>query len=136
MTLIVHTARISSRDPDRLDITRASAGPDGIHFAPSWDILGPALAAMKRAARVARGGGDGVRQAEQIRASTWTRYAVDYRREMLESHREHFGAWRDLLARERVTLVCYCVDASRCHRTLLAGYLGRMGADVRGDVEQ
>lgn len=134
MTLIVHTARISSRDPDRFDITRASGGPLGTPFAPSWAILNPALAAMKRADRIARGGYDGPRQAEQIRASTWTRYAVDYRREMLASHCEHAPAWRDLLARERVVLVCYCTDATRCHRTLLAGYLGKMGAEVVGEV--
>lgn len=138
MSLIVHTSRISSRDPDRFDITRKSGGPLGTPFAPSWEILTPALAAMKRADRIARGGYEGPKQAEQIRATAWTRYAVEYRREMLRSHCEHAPAWRDLLARERVVLCCYCVEQPliplRCHRTLLAGYLGKMGAEVRGEL--
>jgi hypothetical protein len=43
--LTVYAARISSRDPDRLDITRKSGGPNGLPFAPSWNILRPVLAA-------------------------------------------------------------------------------------------
>lgn len=38
------------------------------------------------------------------------------------------------LARSRVVLVCYCTDPTRCHRSLLAGILGKLGADVRGEL--
>lgn len=34
---------------------------------------------------------------------------------------------------DAMTLVCYCTDAAHCHRTVLAGILGRLGADVRGE---
>lgn len=43
MSLIVYTSRISSRDPDRFDVTRKSGKEDGLAFAPSWAILRPAL---------------------------------------------------------------------------------------------
>ena len=46
MTLRVHTARVSYGGADRLDITRKSAPPEGIAFAPSWAILRPALDAL------------------------------------------------------------------------------------------
>ena len=49
MTLTVHTARISSRDPDRFDITRKSGGEAGRPFAPTWSILSPALEATRNA---------------------------------------------------------------------------------------
>lgn len=48
MTLAVHTARISYSGPDRLDVTRKSAGPEGLPFAPSWQILGPMLRGRRR----------------------------------------------------------------------------------------
>ena len=43
MTLHVHTARVSSGDPDRLDITRKSGDELGKTFAPSWRLLRPFL---------------------------------------------------------------------------------------------
>lgn len=131
MTLELWTSRISTRDPDAFNITRKSA-TDGIVFAPSWAILTPALEAMRRATRVGR---ENPKEATRIREVTWTRYAVDYRQEMRDSYAEHRAAWDALLARPRVVMVCYCVDAAHCHRLLLAGYLGRLGAAVRGELK-
>ena len=54
MSLIVHTARVSYGGADRLDVTRKSAGPEGIVFAPSWAILRPALDLLKCAETWAR----------------------------------------------------------------------------------
>src|SRR5579859_433043 len=34
---------------------------------------------------------------------------------------------------DEVTLVCVCTDATRCHRTVLAGLLGKMGGMVKGE---
>jgi hypothetical protein len=150
VTLTVHTARVSYGGADRLDVTRKSAGPDGIAFAPSWAILRPALDAlrcaevMRAAADVAPfSGADPVRYAEgaeamrraadAVRDSTWALYVEAYRSEMRESYRTQRAAWDALLARESVTLVCYCTDAARCHRTLLAGILAKLGATVAGE---
>lgn len=115
MTLCVHTARITYSDPDWLDVTRKSGD---LAFAPSWRILRPML------------------DAKRIGSSwvmLWPQYVEDYTREMRVSYRENRAAWDALLARDEVTLVCYCVDAAHCHRTVLAGILGRLGADVRGE---
>lgn len=52
---------------------------------------------------------------------------------MLASYRLNRVAWNELLAREVVTLVCFCTNPGTCHRRLLAGYLGQLGAVVCGE---
>lgn len=145
MSPLVYTARISTRDPDRFDITRKSGGAAGTPFAPSWNILRPALDARQEARRrreiadawppVAGSGARLVRlKADDIERRAWSAYVPAFEQEMRESYRRHPEAWRALLARVRVVLVCYCTDPERCHRTLLAGILGKLGADVRGEL--
>lgn len=151
MTLRVHTARVSYAGPDRLDITRKSAPPEGIAFAPSWSILRPALDALRcaesmRAAadvapfpdadpvRYAEGAEAMRRAAETVRDSTWALYREAYTAEMRESYRTRRAAWDALLARDEVTLCCYCTDPERCHRTLLSGILAKLGACNEGEV--
>ncbi len=149
MTLQVYTARISSRDPDRLDITRNSAGPEGIAFAPSWAILRPALDARREAERIAEMVGQASEEAtggrlsavdraaalDQLLAPSWEAYASAYLAEMRTSYRANRAAWDALLARSRVVLLCYCTDAAHCHRTLLAERCLRpLGVDVRGEA--
>jgi hypothetical protein len=122
--LVVWTARISSRDPDRFDVTRAGAwrwgqrsvdrrerDAPGHPFAPSIGLLGKAK----------RG------------EIAFAAYAPLYLAEMRKSYREHRAAWDALLARPRVVLACYEVDPRECHRSLLATILGNLGADVRGE---
>lgn len=118
MTLLIRTARVSYRGPDRLDVTRKSARFDGIAFAPSWGILEPALQARR----------DGRLD------EAWPGYVADYTTEMRRSYREQRGAWDALLERETVTLVCYCKQADRCHRTVLADILVKLGATYEGEV--
>lgn len=118
MSLDVFTARISSRDPDRFDITRKSGGAAGVIFAPSWAILRPALARMKS--------GD---------PGAWTDYVAAFLVEMRASYRRSRSSWHSLLARPRAVLVCYCTDPERCHRTLLArDILPKFGAKYRGEI--
>lgn len=146
MSVIVYTSRISCRDPDRFDITRKSGGVCGEIFAPSWRILRPALALRAHVDRlmaealaaVAAGDADEwgpAREAERIEEEMWAAYVPAYMAEMRESYRAFRGPWKALLARDRVVLVCYCVDALHCHRMLLAERCLRpMGADVRGEL--
>lgn len=152
MTLTVHTARVSYDGADRLDITRKSAGPEGIAFAPSWAILRPALdlldvtRSMRSASRAeelrsaSMVGPVASRQlatlrvgADALAESAWALYSAAYAAEMRESYRTQRAAWRALLARSEVTLCCYCTDPARCHRTLLAGILAKLGATVAGE---
>jgi hypothetical protein len=112
--LIVHTARLTYGGPDRFDVTRAGEHPDGVLFAPSWTILNE------------------FRRGRDL-ASAWAGYVPAYTDEMRRSYRENRAKWNALLARESVTLVCFCADPAHCHRTVLAGILGKLGATVAGE---
>lgn len=96
------------------------SGPAGLPFAPSWQILRPML--------VLRRSGDAYDE-----DAAWPGYVDAYTAEMRVSYRANRPAWDALLARDEVTLVCYCRDQAHCHRTVLAEILGRRGADVRGE---
>lgn len=149
----VHTARISYRGEDRLDVTRKS-GREGLVFAPSWALLGPVLRArraleLKRVEEcelvesIERGdGGDAglltvsfeLSVAECEWSEAWTRYVEGYLEEMRASYRASRAAWDALLARPVVTLCCYCTDPEHCHRTLLArDILPKLGATYGGE---
>lgn len=118
--LVVHTARISSGDPDRLDVTRKSGSELGKTFAPSWALLRPFL----------------TRRAEGLLTpGDWLDYVARYTDEMRTSFRRHAEAWESLLARERVVLVCFCVDPLQCHRTVLGrDILPKLGAAFAGEL--
>jgi uncharacterized protein YeaO (DUF488 family) len=119
MSLRVYTARISYRGTDRLDITRKSAGVDGIAFAPSGRILWPMIALR--------------RSAPSMVDSVWPDYVASYTAEMRASYRDRRSEWDALLERDEVTLVCYCQDHTRCHRTVLAEILVKLGATYAGE---
>jgi len=121
MTLLVYTAQMRVRCADALDITRMTAGRDGIAFAPSWTILRPALAA--RRARV--------RDPER-----WPRYVEAYTAEMRDSYVRNRAAWDALLARKRVVLLCYCAGVPQCHRYVLGhDILPKLGASYEGEID-
>lgn len=116
MSLTLWTANYRYAGADRFDVTRQGAdqhakahgveGP-GAPFAPSWVILGPALR------------GD----------LPWDRYRERYTDEMRASYIRRRAAWDALLARHGdVTIVCFCADPTRCHRTILAELLVKASA--------
>lgn len=129
--MILYTARVSYRGPDRLDVTRKSAPPEGLPFAPSWTILRPALVARDLAEGHRRRGAEDT--AQVIEKTAWDTYVPAYQEEMQRSYRTQRPAWDALLAREEVTLCCYCTDPARCHRTLLAAILVKLGAMYKGE---
>lgn len=108
------TARLSTADPDRLNVTRGSGYAHGLAFAPSRPLLDLGL----------------------LGEITWEEYAASYTEEMRASYRANRPTWDKLLGRRRVVLCCYCVDATRCHRTVLADILGKLGAEVCGELEE
>ena len=127
---VVYTARVTYAGADRLDVTRKSAGPEGLPFAPLWAILSPMLEAWKRWRAALTAFADRVIEEGDL----WSAYVHAYRHEMRASYKAHRAAWDALLARERVTLVCYCTDPLRCHRTLLArSFLTALGARYDGE---
>ncbi len=116
---MIWTARIGYRGADGIDVTRKSAHGLALAFAPSWHILRPILTARRR---------------HQDIEPLWPGYVERYTDEMRASYRCNFPAWQWLLALPEVTLLCYCTDATRCHRTVLAEILRRgWGAELRGE---
>jgi hypothetical protein len=150
--LVVQTARIDCDNADRFDITRKSGGPTGEPFAPSWNTLGPVLKLRKEAEELAKKGAAASRSklseeaklawtqgraVEREFQNAWARYIGEYTAEMRVSYRSHRAAWDALLARETVTLVCYCVDATHCHRTILGrDILPKLGAKYLGETQE
>ena len=118
MSLTVFTARVSYGGSDRFDVTRKSGGALGQHFAPSWHLLQPYLAK---------------RRAGTISDADWNSYAEQYTEQMRDSYRLYRDEWDALLARETTTLVCYCTDPAKCHRTVLAQILVKLGATYNGE---
>lgn len=134
MPLRVSTARLGYVGADALDITRKSGGTTGEPFAPSWSILSPALDARHHAEQLRKQGNH--QEAERREAAAWDVYAPKYLEEMRSSYARNRARWNELLARPSVTLLCYCPQPTRCHRTLLAGILEKLGAEVVGEVKR
>lgn len=148
--LQVFTAHVSTRDPDRVDVTRKSGGVAGLPFAPSWRILMPAIDARRQAERLMAAARAEelldapdrcdewalAEEAARIVGEAWAVYEPAYLAEMRVSYRENRAAWDALLARRRVVLVCYCPTRERCHRGLLAGrILPAFGATDHGEID-
>jgi hypothetical protein len=119
MTLHVATARVSYGGPDRLDVTSRTASPLGRVFAPPWSLVWPLVQKRRRGL---------------LTEADWAGYAEAYTALMRQSYLLRRGAWEELLARERVVLVCYCTDVAQCHRRLLGEILGKLGAQYQGEL--
>lgn len=103
MKLHLYTAQIGKyKGPDAYDITVKS----GDHtFAPTWDLV----LSWKQG------------------LIEWTTYAQQYRQLMLESYKRNPDAWRKMLHKGILTLLCYCRVGENCHRYLLAEFLRKLG---------
>jgi uncharacterized protein YeaO (DUF488 family) len=138
--LHVSTSRLSKTPiDDALDITRKTADDfakrgqvsPGAFLAPSWPLLKVALDARWKAdelnqrasAELSRNNENAARRAEQaavdVLQRAWRAYVPKYIDEMRRSFRRNQGEWAALLARETVTLQCFCIDAEHCHRWIL-----------------
>jgi uncharacterized protein YeaO (DUF488 family) len=118
-----------------LDITRKSGSRLGKVFAPSWAILVPALNARSNAKMLRAIGKN--EEAAAIEADAWAAYLPAYMAELRESYRCERWAFDDVLARERVTFVCYCnvhADRPHCHRFPLAQSFVKLGAKYLGEI--
>ncbi len=116
--LHVFTAGLGYNGSDRLDVSRKGNHPFGVVFAPSWELL-RSYQAKKRAGRADR--------------AAWFAYEAAYRAEMARSATTHAAHWEQLLAREIVTLCCYCWSGGPCHRRVLASVLEARGAVYEGE---
>lgn len=65
----------------------------------------------------------------------WRRYATRYRKQMRELPARHLIELLAALSKQtNFSVGCYCEDASRCHRSLLAELLRDAGADMAGET--
>lgn len=115
---IIHTANLIYVGDDRVDISPQGKDPAGAPFAPSWALRSDAL--DRRLAGVEE-------------RTWWTEFAARYLAEMREQIAKHPEAWESLSLRPEVTLVCSCVRAERCHRSLLARLLEDRDAQYLGE---
>ncbi len=108
MELHLYTAQIGKyKGPDAYDVTVKSGD---INFAPTWDIV----------------------QAWKAGEINWDTYTQRYRELMLNSYKRNQGAWREILEKGILTLLCYCRadDDKHCHRYLLADFLIKLGDKI------
>jgi hypothetical protein len=137
--LLVHTARLPNprakiagyRGPNAFNVTRRGGGAAADPFAPSDALLDAGLAA-KRAAKK-KGATGGATEEERLTLA-FALYRELYLVEMRDSYHRHHAAWRALLGRGRVVLLCYCGTAHRCHRRLLAELLVLVGKRLGVEV--
>lgn len=107
--LRVYTAQYRYSGDNRLDIT-AKTGES--IFAPSWDMVW------------------GLKKGK----ITEEQYTKAYRKLMELSIQKHPEAWKHLLSRDTVVLVCFCAKGQFCHRILLAQILEELGAKYMGEI--
>jgi len=111
----VYTAQIGKyHGAGALDITIKSAPPEGRPFAPDrWDMV---LSAKRG----------------RLSADAYRAYYLEL---MRASCRQHLEAWAALLARDEVTLLCYCpATVPFCHQHILAReILPALGARYYGE---
>jgi len=142
-SLVVCTARYTTKDPDRLDVTRLGAiryqkkhgkVAPGEFLAPSNDLLWPHKRARAEVDRLLASNLITLEEAQQRFDALWSSYQERFRGEMRRSYLDRRAEWNALLARPRVTLVCFC-RWEQCHRYLLAGFLVKLGAAAGGELE-
>ncbi|MCL6559472.1 MAG: hypothetical protein K6U74_11870 [Firmicutes bacterium] len=105
----VHTAQYNYRGEDRLDITVKSGDKT---FAPTWDMV----------------------MAYKSGKITQEEYTEMYYALMRRSYQNNRRRWEEVLAMDKVVLVCFCRAGDFCHRLLLAGILEKLGAEYCGEI--
>jgi len=105
---VIYTSTMNYRGFDRHDITVKSASPIDRCFAPTWDIV------------------MGIKN----NTITWDEYVAEYYRILNDRMKYNLRHMRrsvnEICNRayiENVTLVCFCKDPAKCHRSLLAHWL-------------
>jgi uncharacterized protein YeaO (DUF488 family) len=123
----LYTAHFSYPGPDRIDVTRGS-GKNGkwVVFAPSWDLLEDTHFRVKHDKDITT----------EKALTIWNRYVERFTDEMRGSYRRNRDLWQEMLEKPRVVLCCYCTDVRQCHRGLLSGIFGKLGATPMGEINK
>jgi uncharacterized protein YeaO (DUF488 family) len=127
----VFTSHVRYAGPDALWIGTVirTVSADQSPFAPSPKLHSMWLDRLQD--------GDG-----RLSADDWRAFRYLYVLEMRESYAVHRAAWDELLARQRVVLLCFCQrdaenhNETRCHRRVLARDIlaRKLGATDGGEI--
>ncbi len=129
------------------ELLQAGCASLGSPWAPSWELLGPALGARKRIEDKYEAGGSAA-ICQEMENRLWQAYrgggAGDgFLGHLRRSFRRLPAAWGWLLAERRVVLGCFCKTPpwwptgrgfDHCHRFLVAEALTAFGATYRGEI--
>ena len=119
MSLQLYTAKMGWRGPGALPVTRYIVNDAlGVRFAPSKSLLDKYLC---------------IRKAGLETDETWAEYELAYTKEMRALYKLDQGPFCTLLAYPEATLLCFCENPERCHRTVLARLLVKLGATYHGE---
>lgn len=104
--------------------------PDPAHapgsvFAPSETAWKPWVALARAVA---------LKDHQNLRREAFRLFEAAYLAEMRVSNQRHKAAWKELLRRPRVVIVCGCPWPDLCHRATLATILTRLGAVDCGEI--
>lgn len=133
MTTVVYTARYDYRGADRFDITiRGAREARKRGEVMPGEVFAPPLWLWSYAKKYTHTLPEGIDYPPGD-ADIFEWYAKHYRVAMKRCYRVYRPAWDALLARDEVTLVCFCESPAACHRGLLAGYLAACGAILGGE---
>lgn len=129
MTLHILTARMGRCEG--IDITRRAAdagNPRAEAFSPPRWLLNHAKG---YSSTIPSGIPKPPSHKEYIAYRNW--YRDRYFEAMNVSVYLHGEYWFDLLSREQATLLCYCENASKCHRVMLAQFLTQFNVVYDGE---
>jgi len=105
---VIYTSTMNYHGIDRLDVTVKSAAPTEQCFTPTWDIV----------------------MGYKNKRISWPEYVTEYYRilnERVAYNLRHIRSSVDGLCYQAffndITLVCFCKNPARCHRSLLAHWL-------------
>jgi hypothetical protein len=121
--LVIWTAPLAYRGEDRLDVSPLTCDPLGHVFALPVALENAYL----------RHRGTRSPEADGAWCGLVTRYTDRMRASLRTSLGAPEGPWQTLLGRREATLVCFCLDPARCHRSVLAELLTRCGAQLGGE---
>lgn len=132
--ITLYTANIIFNGADRLDITLNGADTARNKGLPApGAFLAPSGGLLSWARKEFYEHGDN----EETRRCIWPEYKRRYLDEIRDKYRKDKAPFDQLLRRSSLVLVCYCKDATYCHRSLAAEILVKLSegrAQYEGEV--
>lgn len=127
--LVIYTSRIGRElEGDMIDLntTVKSGSGMGRCFAPTWELVGGSKAFK------------GDKRFAKYKPLSWEAYTDAYTQLMRQRYAGNRPAWDSLIeaADDRgLVLRCYCQDAAKCHRSILANIVVKVAQALGVEAE-